>query len=32
MSVNNSNSTPVFFKAACHASSGTERKFAESNS
>ena len=31
MSVNNSNSTSVFFKAACHANSGAERNFAGSN-
>ena len=31
MSVNSSNFTSVFFKAACHANPGAERNFAGSN-
>ena len=31
MSVNSSNFTSVFFKAACHAKPGAERNFAGSN-
>ena len=31
MSVDSSNSTLVFFKAACHADPGAERNFAGSN-
>ena len=29
--VNNSNSTPVFFKQACHANPGGDTKYAESS-